>query len=263
LLAEWVASVWLQQIDPAAAPYVQRNLPHGGMELTCVAGSNPRITGPLSGPTVEVLAPGTTLVGVRFRPGAAPLLGLPGSELVDARLSVADIWGPNPLGERIALARTPVEALDVLQYALVARLAGAAGQDPLIAELVHQLLPWQGSSVGSLHSVLWLSGRQLRRRCRAATGLTPKALQMTLRFQGFLAVAQQVLAAGGLPGDDWLAWVAADLGYADQPHLNRECLRLTGLPARAFLGRAQSTCACGHDHSASFAPILRAGRGLS
>jgi AraC-like DNA-binding protein len=143
---------------------------------------------------------------------------------------------------------------------LVARLADAP-QDPLIPELVEHLLPWHGGTVGLLPAALWVSERQLRRRCQAATGLAPKALHIMLRFQGFLAVAQQALATGRLPGEDWLARLAVDLGYADQPHLNRECLRLTGLPARAFLGEAEYACACGHDHSASFAPILRSRRG--
>jgi hypothetical protein len=80
---------------------------------------------------------------------------------------------------------------------------------------------------------------------------------MMLRFQGFLALAQQSVAAGEVPGEDWLARLADDLGYADQSHLNRECLRLSGFPTRTYLGRMESTCSCGHDHSASYVPILR------
>ena len=46
-----------------------------------------------------------------------------------------------------------------------------------------------------------------------------------LRFQRFLARARN--------GDGDLARTAADLGYADQAHLTRECVRLSGLtPAR-------------------------------
>lgn len=57
--------------------------------------------------------------------------------------------------------------------------------------------------------------------------------------------------------DDGLALLAAEAGYADQPHLNRECLRLTGVSPRAFLGETEHACACGHDHAASFTPLLR------
>jgi AraC-like DNA-binding protein len=254
LLAGWAATVWIQRIGPAAAPYVQRDVPHGGLELTCVLGGTPRLTGPLSTVMVEVLAPGTTLVGVRLRPGAAPLLGLDAAELVDLRVH----WNPDHLGERLALAPSPGAALAILQQALVGRLAETPPRDPLVAPLVRHLQPWQYGNVRALRDVLYVSDRQLRRRSLAATGFAPKALQMTLRFQGFLAVAQQAVAAGQLPGEDWLARLAGDLGYADQSHLNRECLRLSGLPTRAYLGAVETACACGHDHSASYVPILRA-----
>jgi AraC-like DNA-binding protein len=48
------------------------------------------------------------------------------------------------------------------------------------------------------------------------------------------------------------------VGYADQSHLNRECLRLIGLTPRAFLGETEAHCGCGHDHAASFMPVLGA-----
>ena len=83
-----------------------------------------------------------------------------------------------------------------------------------------------------------------------------------LRFQGFLALVQQAIAQGRAPTDDGLALLALRAGYADQSHLTRECVRLTGVSPRVFLAETQQACACGHDHSASFAPVLRA-RGRS
>src|SRR4029453_14208456 len=77
-LAGLVSSVWIQRVSPDADPYTHRNIPNGGVELLCPVGSLPRVVGPLTRPLVEVLAPGTTVVGVRFRPGAAaPVLGPP------------------------------------------------------------------------------------------------------------------------------------------------------------------------------------------
>jgi AraC-like DNA-binding protein len=89
-------------------------------------------------------------------------------------------------------------------------------------------MPWRTDVVGSLTSSLYISDRQLRRRCQAAVGLAPKALHRMLRFQGFLALTQDVLARGRAPTDDGVAVLAAEAGYADQPHLTRGCLRLTG-----------------------------------
>lgn len=62
-LADLVSSVWIQQVAPGAEPYTQRNIPNGGVELLCPVGAVPRIVGPLTRPLVEVLAPGTTVVG--------------------------------------------------------------------------------------------------------------------------------------------------------------------------------------------------------
>jgi AraC-like DNA-binding protein len=258
-LAGLVSSVWIQQVPSDAGPYAQRNIPNGSVEVLCRVGSVPRVVGPLTGPLVEVLAPGTTVVGVRFRPGAAAgVLGLPASELVDLAVGADELWGRSAvaLGERVAAA-APEEALARVQRHVVARLGDAPGPDPLVWEAVRQLMPWRTDDVGSLTSSLSISGRQLRRRCRAAVGLAPKALHRMLRFQGFLALTQHALANGRAPTDDGLAVLAAEAGYADQPHLTRECLRLTGLSPRAFLGEAEDHCGCGHDHAAAFMPLLR------
>jgi len=84
-----------------------------------------------------------------------------------------------------------------------------------------------------------------------------------LRFQRFHSLAQHAIASGASPAGDGLARLAAEAGYADQPHLNRECMRLTGVSPGALLGHAHEHCGCGHDHSASFLPVLRARRALA
>jgi AraC-like DNA-binding protein len=206
------------------------------------------------------MAPGTTIVGVRFRPGAAPAaFGLPADEIVDQTIEAQVLWGDpaGALGELLEAAGTPEAALAALQRQLAARLVGAAGPDPIIAEAVRQLR-WATDDVGSLTSSLSISERQLRRRFQAATGHGPKTLHRTLRFQRFLALAQHAIARGGSPAGDGLARLAAEAGYSDQPHLNRECLRLTGATPGAFLGEAEDHCGCGHDHAASYLPLLAA-----
>jgi AraC-like DNA-binding protein len=138
--------------------------------------------------------------------------------------------------------------------------AGAgAPPDPLVSEAVRGLMPWRTAGVTtSLSASLHISETQLRRRCRAAVGLAPKVLHRMLRFQGFLALVQQAIAQGRAPTDDGLALLALRTGYADQSHLTRECVRLTGVTPRVFLAETQQACACGHEHSASFAPVLSA-----
>jgi hypothetical protein len=77
-----------------------------------------------------------------------------------------------------------------------------------------------------------------------------------LRFQGFLALAQALE-----PESAELSMLAADTGYADQSHLSRESLRLSGLPPGALLAESEAKCVGVHDHTTSYAPLLR-GRAL-
>jgi AraC-like DNA-binding protein len=259
-LAGLVSSVWIQQVAPDADPYMHRSIPHGGVELVCPVGSVPRIVGPLTRPLVAVLTPGTTVVGVRFRPGAAPsVLDLPASELLNLAVETDEVWGRSAaaLGERLDGATSPERALADLQRHLVGRLGDAPGPDPLVSEAVRQLMPWRTADVGSLTSRLSISERQLRRRCHAAIGVGPKTLHRMLRFQGFLALVQSALSQGREPAGDGLAALAADAGYADQAHLTHECVRLTGVTPRTFLRQTAQACGCGHVHEVSFAPLLR------
>jgi AraC-like DNA-binding protein len=264
-LADLVRVMWIQRIG--AEPYVQRNLPTGGVELHCRIGAVPRLVGPLTGPSVEILEPGTVLIGARFHPGtAATILRLPAVEFLDQALATDEVWGHGAirLGEALNAAASPETALAVLQRWLVHRRAADVRPDPLVSEAVRLLMPWRTGDVGELSRQLAISASQLRRRCLNTVGTGPKTLQRTLRFQGFLALAQSGRTPAGSAAGDGLAGFAADLGYADHAHLTRECLRLSGLPPSAFLADLAGRCACGHDHAASYLPILRgrpAGRG--
>jgi AraC-like DNA-binding protein len=253
-LAGVVASVWVQRVEPDAPPYTHRTVPNGSMELHCRVGGEALVIGPRTAPAVNVLEPGATVVGVRFRPGVTVA---PGAELVDLAVAAEDVWGRSAagLGERIADSTRLSDALALLEADVARRLESAPRLDPLVEEAVRRLMPWHAPDVASLHDALHISERQLRRRCIAAIGLGPKALHRILRFQGFLALVQSSLAEGRRP--DGLARLAAEAGYADQSHLTRESVRLMGIAPAAFLDEAAHQCAPGHDHRASFVPLLR------
>jgi AraC-like DNA-binding protein len=253
--ADVVASTWVQRVG--SAPYVQRNLPSGGVELRCRVGGLPVVAGPLTGPEVEVLEPGTVVVGLRLRPAAAArALPLPASETTNRLVGGDELWGGAALAlaEAVDGAADADAALDRLLGHL-ARVLDPEPVDPLVSAAV-AALRWRSDDVGLLTRTLHISERQLRRRVEAAVGLSPKALHRTLRFQEFLALGQHAIAHGRAPTEEGLARLAAEAGYADQAHMNRECMRLTGLTPGALLGRAQEVCACGHDHAAAFAPVL-------
>jgi AraC-like DNA-binding protein len=255
-LAGVVRTVWIQRTGEAA--YVQRHLPTGGIEIHFPIGGPPQLVGPLTGPEIEVIPAHTTIVGVRFRPGTAPPLPTVLDDLVDQRLGLAELWGRavDRLVEAMAMAVTPERALMLLQAHLLQEFRATARVDPLVGEAVQALMPWHPVDIDSLANHLALSASQLRRRCLHAVGMSPKVLQRTLRFQGFLALAQAGATASGRRGADGMAGLAVDAGYADQAHLSRECLRLTGLTPRRLLGGDLDRCACGHDHAASYRPFL-------
>jgi AraC-like DNA-binding protein len=248
-----VRTVWIHRTG--AAPYVQRHLPTGGVEIHFPIGGDPRLVGPLTGPEIEVIQAHTTIVGVRFRPGTAPPLPAGLDDLVDQRVALADLWPVDRLVTTMA-AGTPEEALLVVQAHLLREFRRIGGVDRLVGEAVHALMPWHPVEIDSLATHLALSASQLRRRCLRAVGVGPKVLQRTLRFQGFLALAQAGATATGRRGADGMAGLAVDVGYADQAHLSRECLRLTGLTPRQLLGGDVERCACGHEHAASYRPFL-------
>jgi AraC-like DNA-binding protein len=256
-LADLVRTVWIQQTGDRA--YVQHHLPTGGMELHFPIGGVPQLLGPLTGPLVEVLAPHSTLVGVRFLPGAAPPVWEEVEELVDLRLDLKELWGSlaDQLGDVVVSAPSARAALDLVQDHLVTSYARSGRRDPLVRQAVSQLMPWYPVGVSTVADRLSISSAQLRRRCLSTLGVTPKALQRTLRFQGFLALAQAGAAPTGRRNADGLSGLAVDVGYADQAHLTRECVRLTGQTPRELLHGATDHCACGHDHVASYRPFLK------
>ena len=255
-LAGVVRTVWIQTTGETA--YVQRHLPTGGVEIHFPIGGRAQLLGPLTGPQIEVIPARTTIVGVRFHPGTAPPLPTVLDDLLDQRLCLAELWrgSVDRLVEAMALAGTPERALMILQDHLLHEFRRTVPVDPLLTEAVNALMPWHPITIETLATHLALSASQLRRRCVHAVGTSPKVLQRTLRFQGFLALAQAGATATGRRGADGMAGLAVDAGYADQAHLSRECLRLTGLTPRRLLGGSIDRCTCGHEHSASYRPFL-------
>lgn len=218
-LARHVASVWAQR-SGRADPL----LPDAAVELVW-SGHGLFVRGADTRAHAVDAFPDRTFVAVRFRPGAAPgVLGLAGRELANARVGVSELWGRaemERLEARLATA-APSDAAALLENVVESRLRGLP--DPAV-EAVVRVLTERHAGVRSLADWIGLSERQLHRRCIAALGYGPKTLERILRFQRFLGLARS--RGGGL------AQLAVESGYADQPHLTRECVRLGGAtPAR-------------------------------
>jgi transcriptional regulator GlxA family with amidase domain len=103
--------------------------------------------------------------------------------------------------------------------------------DPAVEAVVAALrVQHRAVRVAALAHWLGLSERQLLRRCTAALGYGPKTLDRILRFQRFRTLAARRRDLG-------LVNLAAAVGYADQPHLTRECVRLAGETPAALVAR--------------------------
>lgn len=252
-LAAFAASVWIQRAGDR--PVAQRHEPHGGAEVRCVLGAVPQLLGPLTTAMYQEVPAGGTVVGVRLRPGVlGGLAGMPADELADQDVRGTEIWRDMArLTDLLGGAATPMAALAALQ-SFVARSAGEP--DPLVDEAVRRLMPWHSGGTAALPALLSISERQLRRRCRAAVGVGPKELHRILRLRGFSARVQASIARWGDADVDLARW-AVETGYHDQAHLTRECRRLLGVTPGEFLVQSSATCTCGHDHAASYLPMLR------
>jgi AraC-like DNA-binding protein len=169
---------------------------------------------------------GERIVGIRLRPGmAGAVLGRPASEFVDVQVPLEDVLGSRAaeLTERLDGAREPAAEYLMLE-GLVASALAEGSPDPLVLAATRRL-GFPGSRVDRLAEALGISERQLRRRFHRAVGYGPKTLDRVLRFRRLVSQARAVS-----DGDLDLARLAAELGYADQAHMTRDCVRLTGMP---------------------------------
>lgn len=206
-------------------------VPDGYIDLQWIDGEL-RVAGPDRVAKCESLRPGVTVIGFRFRPGAASLwLRVPASEIADARVPLEVFWGPEArrIAEWAGCAPDPPGIARRLEVALARRAVGIRPPDPA-ASYIRRMLEvaptLQPDVVRRLCAELRVSERTLRRRCHDAFGYGPKTLQRIVRFQSFLRLARQSRAG--------VAGLASEAGYADQAHLTREARRMAAMTPSAI-----------------------------
>jgi AraC-like DNA-binding protein len=219
-----VACLWARFV-PDGGDDPSLVLPDACSDLIWEQGVGAYVAGPDTGPVRTKTSPGTVFVGVRFRPAAGgQALGLPLSKLRDQRVPLADLRDDIARGLPATLSPAGAAArmLDVTRT-----LFADSSPDPAINEAA-SLLRDPAARTEDVAERVGLSERQFRRRSHAAIGYGPKTLQRVLRFQRFV----RLLDAAAQPPD--LAELAVITGYADQPHLTRECTALSGLTPTAL-----------------------------
>jgi AraC-like DNA-binding protein len=247
-LRDTLSCLWVG-VTPPDRPRHTLVLPDACVDLIWSQGEAPFLAGPDTGPAPATSAPGAVLIGARFRPGAGgSVLRLALAEVADQRVDADQIPA---LRHRMPAALMPPQlALQELPR-LVADLTREQAADAAVTHAA-RLLARPGARVGEVAGDVGLSERQFRRRCEAGVGYGPRTLARILRFRRFVSAldAGQVgvttahvdldrgsspgarPVAGPLPGG--LAAAAIAAGYADQPHLTRECVALSGLTPRAL-----------------------------
>ena len=216
-LRDHVSRVWVNDLTLSVAKdfYV---VPDGCVDILWT-GETLCVAGPDTHPILEQVRPGRRVVGVRFRPGAAhPWLAVPLSEILNSRVPLAEFWkrDASELVDRAARAPHPGAVVEVLQRALLERLATVGPADRQIAALrAHALTKQHASNFGGI------SERTLRRRCLDAFGYGFKTLQRILRFQRLFRLAALTTRLD-------LVNLATEAGFADQAHMSREVRRLCG-----------------------------------
>jgi AraC-like DNA-binding protein len=220
-----IACRWLREVpadDPADSTLV---LPDGSVDLLWRDGELLVVGLDRTARRSPVRA-GTATAGIRLRPGVAgAVFGMPASELLEVRVPLKDVLGAraSEFSERLEAA-SGHEAEFVLLEGLVGSAIADRAPDPLVLAATRRL-GFPGSRVDQLAEALGISERQLRRRFHDAVGYGPKTLDRILRFGRLVSQAR-----GVSDGEVDLARLAADLGYADQAHMTRDSVRLTGMP---------------------------------
>ena len=205
---------WTRTVDVAES---HRILPDGCLDIIA-AGDRLFVAGPDTTAQISVSPAGESLVALRFAPAVGPaFLGVPAAELRDLRVPLEDLWSAadvRRLRAAVAASADPVRVLEEL----AGRRLGETAPDPAMRAAAAAAR--QGLAVEAIAARLALSPRQLRRRSDTAFGYGLKTLARIARMERALALARA--------GRPW-ARVAADAGYADQPHLTREVRALTGV----------------------------------
>jgi AraC-like DNA-binding protein len=218
-LRPFVDRLWA---DDAVGAEPRRVLPDGCIDLLISEG-RAFVVGAMTRPLLLEAGPPARVVAARFRPGGAACFLREDAGAVTDRQVEAEALGlawAGALAERDPTVRA-------LEQALLERLP--APPEPLVAHAVSQLFGAAPPSVDQLARRIGWSRQHLSRAFRAHVGLSPKQLGRVARFQRALARLQR-----GTPA---MAQEAADLGYFDQAHMNRDFRALAGLtPGTAAAG---------------------------
>lgn len=146
-LADWLVCAWRGDLGNAAMP-----LPDERLDLVWVDDGSLCLSGPETTSWSRGYQPGTTAVGVGFKPAVGPpMLDLAASEVRDARVRLEELWGnrdARELAERVAVHPDGRGRARELERAVRRLAASARPVDDVALEVAARLNQPRAASVG-------------------------------------------------------------------------------------------------------------------
>lgn len=177
------------------------------------------------------LGPAHTSVDVKLTPaGFFALTGRSPRELVGSYVEPGEVFGRNGrlLEEQLRSAHTWEQRYAVLDHLLLAQARDTTTPHPLVLEAYSLLQQTSGAiSTDALADAVGYSRRHVTAVFHEQMGLPPKTVARLLRFE---RVCERLHAAPARWAD-----IAADSGYCDQAHLNRDFRQLAGTTPSQFI----------------------------
>ncbi|GGC06747.1 AraC family transcriptional regulator [Cellulomonas carbonis] len=224
---------------PPGGESVQRVLQYPVANLV-IASGYARFYGVVTGLSTTTLRGDGWAVGVMLAPAGGYLLGGPMHRYTDRWVGVEDVLGERagPLVAAVHAAMAPDPSSAASHAAAVGAVDDVLrGHLPVDDEghLVNRVVAYvEGTPdvtrVAQVCDAFAMSERSLQRLLHRRLGLTPRWLVQRRRLQE----AAELIRAGTART---FADVAATLGYADQAHLSRDVVRVTGMTPTALAQR--------------------------
>jgi len=190
------------------------------------------VTGAHGSYSVVVGACAPLYVEVPLAPIAAyRVLGRPLDELSRQMVDLDDVLGPDGarLGDVVRDAPSWQQSFDRIDRFLLDRLDSGPEATPEVAEAWRRLNATDGRiPIRALAAGVGWSHKHLIAKFQQQVGLAPKRAARLVRFERVLHRIDHERSP------DW-GMLAAELGYADQPHLTREFAEFTGTSPAAYL----------------------------
>ena len=217
-------------------PTTARVIPDGCVDIVWVNDQAPHVAGPMTKPVLYSIDAGTEIVAVRLRPGVAHrLLGENAKALLNQDVPLRDLWPGHRAApwEEVIAKRSESAKLAAIAEAMTSHLRTDGELDDFVMHATAWMAGHPFASLDELSGLSRLSERQIRRQFDEAIGYGPKKLQRILRLQRLLWLASH--ESSPVPS---LAQLSFAAGYADQSHMSREVVALTGVSPRHLLNGA-------------------------